>query len=469
MRPHTFFWAMLGGLCGALALGCRSTVPTRASRPNVILITIDTLRADAVGVYSKGGRSLTPNIDRLAQEGVTFLNATCPMPQTRPSHFSMLTSRYPRDHGVVNNVIPLGRDALTLTEVFQQAGWRTGGFVAVKLLDRSSGADQGFDAFEAPAGPALPADQVVPRAVAWLAGGQGAAPSFLWLHLFDPHMPYAPPAGYRPLPPAGLVTAPSEISWPGLLEWADRSGGDLPDPLLRHARRLYEGEVAFADHALGELLDHLRSRDLLDSSVVLLTSDHGECFDHGIYFEHSDCLYEGAVRVPLVLRLPGARDAGRVSPEAVENLDVAPTLLQLAGVQVPSQFRGHSLFGPYSGTGFLERPLYQSEAAQNRPRRQTHIRAVGGDRLRPVAPDLEIVGSRTARWKFLVYGRQEELYDLRQDPQEMVNLASTRPDVRGDARGRLESWLRAYPLHVGDHGAINPELRQTLRALGYLQ
>jgi arylsulfatase A-like enzyme len=458
------------GLTVILLSGACSPAST-PDRPNIVLITVDTLRADALGLYAGGKARRTPNIDGLGREGVVFDNAVCPMPQTRPSHFSILTSQYPREHGVVNNAIALPDGATTLAEVLKSSGWETAGFVAVSFLGAESGAAQGFDTFEGPSARALTADEAVPRALRWLeARRDGQRPFFLWLHVFDPHMPYAPPAAYRPPPATGLGEAPTEISWPVLLARAKRSGGRLPAALLEYGQELYRGEVAFVDHWLGKLFQALRDPSRGGRTVIVLTSDHGECFDHGIFFEHSDCLYDASVRVPLVLWGPGVGKPGTREPRTVENLDLAPTLLRLAGVAAPASFRGRSFLHdtPPDGRGFLQRPLYQSLAAENRPQRNAQIRSIGDEKLRPIMPAVDIVGLRSRDWKYLNYGEGEELYYLPGDPEERANLAESRLAELRRSRLLLEQWLRAHPLRLGDQTTINPELRESLRALGYL-
>jgi choline-sulfatase len=436
----------------------------------VILITIDTLRADRLGCY--GGTVKTPNIDRLAREGLVFDNAACPMPQTRPSHFSIMTSLYPRQHGVVNNRIALPQKLVTLPELFRAAGYRTGGFVAVKLLDRDSGAAQGLETFVAPTeSPQWTADHVVPRAVEWVDAPDGRKkPFFLWLHLFDPHMPYAPPPRYRP-PPDGPVAAELPIvSWEALSRVAVARKGALPQAALERALDLYAGEIAFTDHWIGVLLKALDAHGLTDRTVIAFTADHGECFGHGIFFEHTTCLYDGAVRVPLVLRYPGRVPAGERRDVQVENLDIAPTLLALAGVKVPPPFQGRSLLrAGGDGVAFLEHPLLQGGAADRRSHRSETLGSVAGQPLRPTLADDAPLGLRTPRWKYLRTGEQEELYDLDADPAETRNLAGQKPPALRLLEGRLQAWLDTHPLKIGDQSRISDELRETLRALGYLQ
>jgi arylsulfatase A-like enzyme len=301
----------------ALLLACtEASEPARG--PNVVLVTIDTLRADSLGAY--GARTpRTPHVDRLAREGTLWENATSSIPATKPSHFSLLSSRYPRDHGVLNNEGVLPDDVLSVVEVFQRAGWSTAGFVASSLLDSSSGAARGFDLLDAPRRPTRDADRVVPRATRWLEEVALSEPFFLWIHLFDPHIPYAPPPEHVPAEAASGSNGLARVGWKSLASIAEAHAGDLPREVLERALALYAGEVAHVDHWMGVLLDALERRELLDQTALLFTADHGECFENGIYFFHSNCLYEAAVRVPLILRYPRAVESGLRRPEVVEN------------------------------------------------------------------------------------------------------------------------------------------------------
>ena len=324
---------MLGAACG------REPGP----RPHVALITVDTLRADHLESYGSTS-TRTPNASRLAAEGTLFDNATAPVPLTRPSHSTLFTSRHPRLHGVTDNHLALPESELTVAEVFREAGYRTGGFVGAHVIGRPSGATQGLDHLETPeAGKRPSAARVVERAVAWLRTLPRDEPFFLWVHVFDPHLPYAPPEYYLPAPPpAG--PALGEVTWRRLRRLARRGGGALDTGVLERARELYAAEVDSVDAALGLLLLELDERALADRTLVVLTADHGECFENGYYFRHDGCLYDGAVKVPLVFRYPGRVAAGARRAAQVRHEDVAPTLLTLAGLPVPERFEGRPLF-----------------------------------------------------------------------------------------------------------------------------
>ena len=336
---------------------------TPGGRPNVLLITIDTLRADRLGCY--GAATRTPNVDRLAREGTLFENAACPVPATRPSHLSIFTSRYPREIGVVDNALAMPSGLVTLPEVFKSNGYRTAGFVGVSLLNPQSGAARGFDTFDFPhPQQQRNAEVVVPQALEWLRTAT-ERPFFLWVHLFDPHMPYAPPPQYAPAAPIDWVRELPQVTWQRLLALADRHGGDLPSAALSRALSLYSGEVEKTDYWVGVLLDTLRARGVLDQTVVALTADHGECFEHGIFFEHYGCLYEGAAHVPLIVRYAAKVAAGERRRGIAEHVDLAPTLLALAGLPVPEAFVGRPLFNQH-GTGkqyaVVQHPTYPQDA-----------------------------------------------------------------------------------------------------------
>ena len=467
MRPRASLTAAVASVGLALATLRSGGEP---SLPNVLLITVDTLRADALGAYGAAG-ARTPHSDRLAREGLAFDNAACPMPMTRPSHFSMLTSRYPREHGVVNNHTRLAAAERTLAEILKEAGYRTAAFTGVALLAADSGAAQGFDTFEAPEEASDRAGEVVSKAIRWLQGQVAQAPFFLWLHLFDPHMPYAPPAPYRDAagrPPAHALT---EFDWSDLLAVARASGGDLPRSVLDYGRALYAGEVAFTDSWIGRLLEVLDARRLTDRTAIVLTADHGECFDHGIFFEHSQCLYEGAVRVPLILRYPPAIRPGRREPRQVSSLDIAPTVLALAALPAPAAFRGHSLLkaGPADGPVFVQHPLFQEGVQQGRGRRTDTIKSVAGMPMRPVRWQEDQLAVRTPEWKYVASGsRAVELYDLRADPAEAVELSASRPDIARALDRRLREWMAANPLNLAEGSNVNAEMREVLRTLGYV-
>lgn len=455
-------------LCAWLAPACQDPAPRSPLRPSVLLITVDTLRADHVGAYAPGAR--TPRLDELARGGTLFENAVAPMPLTRPSHFSILTSLYPREHGVLNNSIALPGSALTLAEIFREQGYRTGGFVSVVLLDEGSGAAQGFEEFRHPTDPRERlAEATVSDALAWLSGLGAEEPFLLWVHLFDPHLPYAPPPGFRRGLDAQLGARLPQVDWPELRAVARGNDGDVPTPVFEHARALYRGEVEYTDHWVGVLLDGLGELGRRESTIVVFTADHGEGFENGVYFEHADSLADGALRIPLILSYPPVFRPGTRVTAQVSSLDVAPTLLVASGIDVPPGWSGRPLqeaeaFG--DRYVLIQHPFYQPGRARHRPRRQSVIRSVAGRPVAPILVDKERVGMVGRDWKLLRSDGRPELYRRAADG---ADVAEANEELRRELDERLTRALEEHPLNLIDVGEINEELLTNLRALGYAE
>jgi arylsulfatase A-like enzyme len=461
-KPRSRLALLAPALLLLAAAACRAPRPRPFS--TLVLVTVDTLRADRLGPY--GSRSTrTPVVDGLGAEGLTFLNAAAPMPITRPSHLTMLTSLYPRTHGVVNNMLSLPGEFVTLPQVFRKAGFKTGGFVGVNLLSPGSGAGRGFEHFDFPSQIMRPAQDVVPLAVSWLRQLRPEERVFLWLHLFDPHLPYEPPA------PAGAPPdAIHALSWELLEASAAQHGGDLPAAVRDRATYLYDREVEHADAWTGRLFDALKQAGRWEQSAVLFTADHGECFENGVFFEHAECLYEGAIRVPLILRAPGWVAKGQRAPQQVEHLDIAPTLLELAGLEPPAQFSGRSLLRADRAEwrAFLQFPIAERRQVARRNRRRDTIHSVAGVPFRRIERAEEFLGVRTTRWKFFQGMQGPELYDLQNDPLERKNLAGSVPEMR-DLRRRVAGWRESLPLRALAPEKLSPDAIEQLEALGYIQ
>jgi arylsulfatase A-like enzyme/tetratricopeptide (TPR) repeat protein len=287
-----------------LAAGCGAE-RERSKRPNVLLVTVDTLRADRVGAYGSISGA-TPNLDRIAREGMRFEQAISAAPLTLPSHATILTGLLPTRHGVRNNGAgALAPGTATLPEAFAAHGYDTGAFVGAFVLDRRYGLDQGFaryddeiDRDETMAG-ALEAERdaatVTGRALDWI--GSSKRPFFAWVHLYDPHAPYVPPEPYR----------------------------------TRFAGSPYDGEIAATDAQIGRILQALEEKGLLDDTIVVVTGDHGEALGEHGELTHGLLLFEPTLRVPLIISAPSA-NAGRVVREPVSLADLAPTVAALAGI-----------------------------------------------------------------------------------------------------------------------------------------
>lgn len=457
----------LGLSCGAALVasiafpGLLPTSQASPRRPDVVLVTVDTLRADSLGCYGHPAAG-TPNFDRVAREGVLFENAVAAMPLTRPSHFSIMTAQSPRQLGVLNNSTPLPDDAVTIAEVFRAAGYRTIGAVSVALLAPGSGAEQGFEFFDAPTKPSRwPGSETLDRAAAHLRRASGEAPVFVWIHLFEPHIPYV--AHEQP------AAEPAEISWTYLKDVASRNQGAIPGAVLERARELYGQEVREADRLLGALLEIVDRRGA--PTILAVAADHGECFENGVFFEHADCLYQGAIRVPLLVRFPGTLAPGRRTG-LVELRRLGATLLSLASVEIPAGFDRTSLLSDGAPAAFFEGPVYTAAASDTLDaftHRYRVIRRVADQEVRPFAPLVAQVGVRWGSWKYIAGGEREELFDLDRDPGETTNVAASRREVVEHARRLRAAWVAENPVKLPDSRLVDPELQKTLRSLGYLQ
>ena len=414
---------------GALALallfsGCGQAPP--AARPNVLLISIDTLRADRLGAY--GARAIeTPALDALAQGGIRFENAFTPVPLTLPAHWTLHTGVEPWHHGVVDNGMSARTPPATLAERLSAIGYDSAAFVAAFVLHRSFGLDRGFDHYDD--GPATdaaldqvvhataPADERVGRALRWLQDGRQrpARPFFLWLHLFDPHAPYQPPKDFR----------------------------------ARYAGRPYDGEVAFVDSQIARLMAGLERLGVAESTLIVLTSDHGESLgEHGEQ-THGVLLYEATLRVPLIVRLPAGQNAGEVRTEAATLADVVPTLLACVGLPSGPEIDGRDLFGKKTGD------VRRLGAISEYPRRRLGWAS--------------LVAVREGPFKFIAAPRPE-LYRLTDDPGEQKNLFDTeRRQAVALARGVEAIGLELGKRRdAGNTAEPDAEDRAGLAALGYV-
>jgi arylsulfatase A-like enzyme len=448
---------LLAGLCAAVCgLVMTSCVQSsNARRPNVLLITIDTLRADHLSCYGYP-RATSPFIDTLASRGTLFENAYATSSWTAPAMASIFTGLYPRQHGVLHGFVEakgrianqetLSADFLTLAELLRDAGYTTFGVSSNGHMTDKTGFDQGFDHFTSMWFAWSPAPN---RAVEnWSSQIRNAVPWFLWVHYFDPHGPY-----FARRPWIGEYAGPDA----SLEEWAELPMEKLRDNVAvleedpgahRALVDLYDSEINYADEHLAALFGTLA---LEQDTVIILTSDHGEEFlDHG-YVEHGHTLYEEVVRVPLILVLPESRTSGRSVREPVSNRNIMPTVLDYLGLEIPTSIDGDSLL-----------PL---------------VRAEENPQPRPVFTELdrgvEWKAMRLGAWKFMCadrYGRQCYLFDLVRDPDEQRNLLPTSPDLGQRLGNELFGWVAANPVFRARtiDTALDEKQEERLRSLGYV-
>jgi arylsulfatase A-like enzyme len=452
-----------------LALGCGACADAEVPRrPNVALITIDTLRADHCSGYGYS-RETTPFLDRLAAAGARFEIAYAPMAVTGPSHATLFTSLSPIATGVLRNGVPLGTERTVLAEILGEEGFETAAFVGSYVVSHRFGFARGFsrfdDDFEGSAqtferdrweGMRVEgafdrrAADTTDRVVEWLEGRSSERPFFLWVHYFDPHRPYVAPAAYRDR----FLTEP-EPSW------------------REFNRARYDAEILYTDEQLGRLIRAIDATEGEEQTLVLVTADHGEGLrDHG-WPDHGPLLYEEDVRVPLVLRWTGRIRPGTVISTAAALIDVAPTVLDL--LEVPRDTV------PMQGTSLAPTLI---AAAPEQPEREIYLqrRAYATERLsRKAGPrgappvSLEVKGEKFAlrrgRWKYIEALEEEtrELYDLKRDPTERHDVAPQRAEIAENLSQKIDDWRRAQEDLAGPiEREADPEDLERLRALGYL-
>jgi arylsulfatase len=450
--------------------GADAALAGHRSRPrlNVLLVTIDTLRADHLGAYGYD-RATSPHIDALARESVLFSRAQSPWPLTTPSFAAMLTGTYGHTNGIMRTTGQRLPDrALTLAELLRAGGYRTLAAVGNVNLASVFNFDQGFDRYLE-----LWREHDDARTRVTTARGldllrsaaASAQPFFLWVHFFDPHARYRPPSPYDHLFVGDAYYDPSRRA-PLHVGRRDDMGGIPASVALGHEDHVayyvaqYDGEIRYVDEQVGRLLAGLSDTGLADRTLVVLTADHGESLgDHDYYFEHGRLPYDDCAHVPLIVRAPGVGRAGSRIAAPVGLVDLLPTVLDLAGLPADDRAEGHSL-----------RRLLESGDAGTPPSfaftesgfARDYQRSITGSRYKLVfVPD---AGDRR-----LMTGRRLELYDLAADPGETRNVLDEHPEIAAELEHRLFRWMReagpgaAPPPPVG----IDALAAGELRSLGY--
>jgi arylsulfatase A-like enzyme/Flp pilus assembly protein TadD len=419
------------------AVGAAAQTPAKPAL-NVVLITIDTLRADHVGCY--GYKQIkTPNIDRLAADGTRFERAFAVVPVTLPSHTSMLTGTYPMLSGMHdfsgNKLSPLQP---TLASVLKQAGYQTGAVIGAAVLDSRFGLNQGFDFYydhfdfsrldEANLDEMeRPGNIVADEALDWL-GKNSQKKFFLWMHLYDPHFPYHPPEPYS----------------------------------REYAAQPYNGEIAFADEQVGRLLRFLKEKGIYQNTLIVLCGDHGESLGEHGEKTHGFFIYNATMHVPLIIRLPEGlpeNAAARVIADPVSLVDLMPTVLGAVGLEIPSQVQGRSQLAALRAG--------QGRDGDDRANRE---RVLYGETFMPRIHFnwSELRGSENSKYHFIDAPRPE-LYDLANDPGEVHNLFNEKKAVSGEMRAKLVGMIRDYSAgkELAEKTGLDPALMERLKALGY--
>jgi choline-sulfatase len=421
-------FATAGLVLAALSLACEEQA---RPRPNLLLISIDALRADRLGAWGYG-RATSPHIDAFAREAVVFENAQAQSSWTLPTLASLMTSVYSSTHQCWSFLNPLGEAYETLAERLHAEGWRTAAVASHLVLARRYGLHQGFASYDqsllqkslAKSHEAISSPQVTQKGLVWLAQRRDQPePWFLWLHYFDPH---------------SLYLAHEDIS-------ATFGTGRQSD--------LYDGEIAFTDRAVGSLLAGLASLGMAERTVVVLFADHGEEFrDHG-GIAHGHSLHRELLHIPLIVRAPGL--APRRVSAAVRQVDVMPTVLELLGLPIPEHLEGTSLVPAMRGEPLPDLPVL-GELRQSPLHRSDSLQRGG--------------------WKLLVdHARQRvTLYDLTRDPGEHQDVAASHPERVREMREELEALKTSAQRKAGSYRkperlTLPDDERESLRQLGYVE
>lgn len=469
---------------------------------HVLLISMDTTRADHLGCY--GGRVRTPNIDALAAEGVRFADVTSPAPTTLAAHTSLMTGCWPHTHGVVRNGFVVNGENVMLAEILRDAGFHTaavlGSFALERRFDFNQGFahyDEQFDLLVTPFGfdqNQRSAEKVTAALLAHLDEvGDGPERLFLFAHYFDPHAPYAPPAPHDAAYRADGSPATSDgrdieravrahqraitgqefghgrVIIDGLVGDARKLVGRSGEPgeVDRRMADLYAGEIAYVDAAIGDLLAGLRERGLLEQTLVVLVADHGETFwEHHDFWNHGLWVHQTTVQVPLLLRFPDGRHRSRVVEQPVSTIDLLPTLCELLDLELPERCEGVSLVPLMKGLALRRGPVY-SVATQ--PGRVVERPGEWGNRYKPHCV-------RDGPWKYVrspYQGGIEQLFHLGDDPREREDLlrGTPTPGLRArleTLRATLDRWSAgASPLPSHFDRSQIEDTRRRLKALGY--
>jgi arylsulfatase A-like enzyme len=409
-----------------------------AEQPNVVFLTVDTLRADHLGVYEYR-RNTSPVLDELAARSVVFEDAVCEEPQTGPSFISMLTSRFPRALGTTRNGVPVSAEVPVVAESFKEAGYETAALVSNwNLKAPLSGLDRGFALYDAGftdkrigvAESERGSDKVTDLLLRWLAERDRARPFFLWAHYMDPHGPYTMHKGFNPYGEPLRELSPVE-----------------------RTRARYDSEIAFTDFHIGRLLDALPKA----KTFIVFVADHGESLHEHNYLGHTRRVYQTTMRVPFFISGPGIKARRDASP--VRGVDVAPTLLGLAGLPPLEGMMGLDVIREAIP---LDRVRVVETYGGSIPRDAEGRRALA---MRP--PSLQAV--IVAPWKLILGGRRPQLFNLAEEPSERKNRARKYPAEVQRLTALIDAWNAANPKALAEAAPLSEEDVEALNALGYLR
>ncbi|MGH9339828.1 MAG: sulfatase family protein [Acidobacteriota bacterium] len=421
-----------------------------SSRPNVLLIVMDAVRADHLSPYGYA-RKTSPTLDRVAAEGVLYESAISAAPWTLPSTASLFTGRYARDHGVSSMKLKLQPSQVTIAELLREAGYQTVGFSGNAFVGEVWGLAQGFDEFF-DVWRGLSESRVDDGAEAtnewisdWLETSRDTdRPFFMFAMYFEPHFPYSPPRPYstRFLPDGADPEQVARLrSWkhPREVGYVLKAPGmEVTEREFEILKSQYDGEISYLDSRIGELLADFKTRGILDNTIVVITSDHGEHFGEHSLMDHKMSLYEEVIRTPLIIRYPPALSAGVRVRQQVQNVSILPTVLSLAGLKCPDNLNSPPL--PIRGGQAGQRYAFSEF---ERPAMFLDVMKEAFPQADPSPFDRALKAVRTERYKFIWSSDlKHELYDLKRDPREQNNLYRKRREAAQELLNVLEAFRR---------------------------
>jgi arylsulfatase A-like enzyme len=449
----------------------------RSTVRHVIFISLDTTRPDHIGCYGNSWIS-TPNLDRLAAESILFTNYMTVVPTTLPSHTSLFTGKYPHRHGNPQNGYMVDRANVMLPEILKSAGYKTMGFIGSFALDSRFDFSQGFDFYEQSYDRFVgdgklteherSAHSVTQSVISHINALPSLQPLFLFVHYFDPHKPFEPPPPYDRMYRWDGAESASPGEQITVSYSCPHSLSDENWQLSKKAALGYAGEISYMDHHLGNLLDYLKQKGMLDDAILVVTSDHGENFwEHMPYFHHGTSLYQTSMHAVCMIRLPAGVHGGTIVNKPLSSIDILPALLQYLRLSVPDGIDGTAFDLNKCAASVGDRVLY-GQATMTSPWKVPDVSS-GWQHSNK---------ARCVRMGNLVYlqtpfAGSEELYDLSADPNEQHNLLrSPSPQIASVARElkqKLEIWAAsADPLESYPEREKRQETMEKLKALGYL-
>ena len=451
---------------------CSAQASDQATRPDILLIMPDQMRGDCLSVLDHPAVQ-TPSFDRLAEQGVLFRRAYATVPSCIPARYALMTGLYPQTHGVRDREI-LDSKYQTLQGIFKRNGYKTAAFVSGFVLKHDlSGLNNNFDLYQDRFSlvfdgfklmrifehlGCLPmingdrkADYTNRLVIPWIKRYSNKR-FFLWLHYYDPHIPYEPPRRLRKQKSLrGQFSPATQWEMGGLKKAA------LSEELINSMLNLYNGEIVYCDEKIGEIMEVIEEVGLKEETLIVLTSDHGEGFEHDYYFSHGDRLYESGIHVPLFFRYPkGGLPSGREIADQVQLIDVPPTILALTGLTAEEEMEGRDLspllYGRIQDTDFS---AYSESPWRNNIATKGPMRSV-----------------RTNEWKYIytVDSAEEELYNIKKDPLEEKNLVSIEKEIAAELKEELFEWMVPLTsIESGKKPAVDRLTIEKLRSLGYMQ